>query len=160
MVRWRGRGAKPASRFIASGGTDDREIIDHCQPSACEAASRRAAGACSSVEIAQNEVALGVELGEVDGVGDPEGGIDKTERLLGYSLARGRSAFISSFGRRRSQIDSIRCDFSTILLRICSDFASISGLLPACSLDHSEALSSRRASMSASRCPQWRLCGR
>jgi rsbT co-antagonist protein RsbR len=41
-----------------------------------------------SAEIAQTLVALGINLGEVDTVGDLEGGIDKAERLLGYSVTR------------------------------------------------------------------------
>jgi rsbT co-antagonist protein RsbR len=41
-----------------------------------------------SAEVAQTLVMLGVDLDEFDTIGDLEGGIDRAERLLGYSVVR------------------------------------------------------------------------
>jgi rsbT co-antagonist protein RsbR len=49
-----------------------------------------------SSEVAQSLVALGIELGKLNTVGDLQGGIEEAERLLGYRVLQNTDASLRS----------------------------------------------------------------
>jgi rsbT co-antagonist protein RsbR len=51
-----------------------------------------------SSEVAQSLVALGIELGKFNTVGDLQGGIEEAERILGYQVMRASDASNGSYG--------------------------------------------------------------
>jgi rsbT co-antagonist protein RsbR len=41
-----------------------------------------------SAEVAESLVAIGVDLGRINTIGDLQGGLEEAERLLGYKVAQ------------------------------------------------------------------------
>lgn len=84
----RAKRAKVVVMDITGVGTVDSKVANHLMQTV---AAARLMGATTiitglSADVAQSLVALGVNLGSLNTVGDLQGGLEEAERLLGYEL--------------------------------------------------------------------------